>query len=124
MFKMLNNKLYFGTLNKDKSIIKVGITSQTCWARCKNADYRICRAIRFPNLEYYEVKALECLMINEYRKIKKIYKGEEYFYSGLTSLKDNIEEWYSIIEKVMNVFNLKEYDYQICGTKYVTPHSY
>lgn len=76
-------------LDPNTSKYKIGQTRQTCWARCKDADYRIYAAYDFPNwlsnssllfLESY-VRACFCHVENV-----KPLRMDYFFYTGCNDI--------------------------------------
>lgn len=85
--KMTNHYyIYLGRENGKRVIHKVGQTRQTCYARCKNADYKIGCAfeIVFKNKVSEESKkstltVLENIILSKFREHYKVEHGREYF---------------------------------------------
>jgi hypothetical protein len=78
--------IYLGRENGKRVIHKVGQTRQTCYARCKNADYKIGCAfeIEFSKNLTDEVKkslltCIENIILGEFRSVYKVEHGREYF---------------------------------------------
>ena len=78
--------IYLGRENGKRVIHKVGQTRQTCYARCKNADYKIGCAfdITFKKNISDETKrhiltVCENIILGEFHRKYKIEHGREYF---------------------------------------------
>jgi hypothetical protein len=78
--------IYLGRENGKRVIHKVGQTRQTCYERCKNADYKIGCAfeIEFKKNLTDEVKkglltCIENIILGEFRSVYKVEHGREYF---------------------------------------------
>ena len=78
--------IYLGRENGKRVIHKVGQTRQTCYARCKNADYKIGCAFdiifsdKITDKEKRELLTVaENIVITRFREKYKIEHGREYF---------------------------------------------
>lgn len=102
-------KLYMGYLrDENKTVVKVGQTTKTCWSRCKNADYHICQAI-MPIMGYGDMPRglcdfLEAAMLFEYRNRYEPYKGCEYFEITNKSEADIEMEWKVIMCEIIEKY--------------------
>lgn len=75
-----HNYIYLGFLDNDSNVIKVGMTQQTCYTRCKNADYTICMAIEImEKCDRFDLRVIEAKVLKYYTNKYSIAKGEEYF---------------------------------------------
>ena len=75
-----HNYIYLGFLDNDNDIIKVGMTQQTCYTRCKNADYTIYMAIEImEKCNRFNLRAIETKVLKYYTNKYSIAKGNEYF---------------------------------------------
>ena len=59
---MSTQKIYIGRCTTDTLTYKIGLTKQTCWARCKNTDYSIFAAGDFG----WQLKASELEFLESY----------------------------------------------------------
>lgn len=77
--------IYLGRENGKRVVHKVGQTRQTCYARCKNADYKIGCAFEFTFIPMYEehkkmyLNKIEREIIHRFKELYKIEHGNEYF---------------------------------------------
>jgi hypothetical protein len=110
--------LYLGFLDDDSSVIKIGRTSQTCKARCKNADYTIYYGIRLfkqiknidkticcEELSIPTLNSLEQLILSYYRQNYKLNKGFEYFNNKDKDFNFLKKEFEEIVNKVLKIVN-------------------
>lgn len=117
--------IYLGLSKENKNIIKVGQTQQTCWARCKYADYRIGLAF-----EIFTSDGKRCIDNNLLTQIEKeilqvfreqflTVKGREYFKIS--------EDWEDIkwffAEELQKILNYKHVTFEMFY-KWVEPYTY
>lgn len=126
--------IYLGRENGKRVIHKVGQTRQTCYARCKNADYKIGCAfeIEFKKNLTDEVKkdlltCIENIILSEFRRVYKIEHGREYFRTTKQNwdivkpfFKDKMESFFNTQSKALKN-TIVGYTYH---EGWVTPNSY
>lgn len=96
-----HNFIYLGFTDDDDDVIKVGMTQQTCYARCKNTDFTIYMAIEImEKCSRMDLKVIEAKVLRYYTKNYSIAKGEEYFYC-LKSLAKITNEFINTVREII-----------------------
>lgn len=126
--------IYLGRENGKRVIHKVGQTRQTCYARCKNADYKIGCAfeIEFDKKVSDEMKrslltCVENIILSEFHSVYKIAHGREYFRTTKQNW-DIVQPFFK--EKMEDFLNwqVKSFNSVIVGYTYhegwVAPNTY
>lgn len=117
--------IYLGLSKENKNIIKVGQTQQTCWARCKYADYRIGLAFEIFNadgknhIDNNLLTQIEKEILQVFREQFLTVKGREYFKIS--------EDWEDIkwffAGEMQKILNYKHVTFEMFY-KWVEPHTY
>lgn len=78
-----HNFIYLGTMRGKRVVHKVGKTTRTCWARCRDADYLIGIGIDiiFPIGKPQDklLNKTEKMIVDYFASMFPIEKGNEYF---------------------------------------------
>lgn len=103
--------LYIGK-GSCKNIYKIGRTTQTCYQRCKNANYTIIGAIDLTLNAHKNItlNKLERQMIKEFQKKYKIAYGNEYFRIPKRDHYKIVKFWQDIVMEIIkeNVTHIEE----------------
>ena len=77
----MHTHIYLGRERGKRVVHKVGLTTTTCWQRCKNADYLIGTSfeIDFPRNSPIWLKDVEKFIIGRFEEKFTIEHGQEYF---------------------------------------------
>ena len=116
--------IYLGTERGKRVVHKVGQTTQTCWARCRNADYLIGVGIdiNFYNHhnKYKALSEVENMIVNYFNSMFPIEHGNEYF-------RCKKHKWEQIkpifLNKMIEYLENKGYGYTI-HEGWVAPNTY
>lgn len=117
--------IYLGLSKENKNIVKVGQTQQTCWARCKYADYRIGLAF-----EIFTPDGKRCIDNNLLTQIEK--EILQVFREQFLTVKDReyfkiSEDWEDIkwffAEELQKILNYKHVTFEMFY-KWVEPYTY
>ena len=78
---MAHSHIYLGRERGKRVVHKVGLTTQTCYARCKNADYLIGMSfeIDFPRNSTIWLNDVENFIIGRFEENFVLEHGREYF---------------------------------------------
>lgn len=118
-----HNYIYLGRERGKRVVHKVGQTTQTCWARCKNSDYLIGVGIDiiFPiGAKWYELDFIENEIIWFFQEQFPLEHGREYF-------RTKGHNWEAtkklFLAKMIEILDKKGYAYEI-HEGWVAPNTY
>ena len=117
--------IYLGRENGKRVIHKVGKTRQTCYARCKNADYKIGCAFELDTdmgerLNKLALDAIENEILYIFKQHYKIEHGREYFRTPKTYWEDIKPFFIEEMKKILDRWHM-EYTYY---EGWVAPNTY
>lgn len=77
---MAHNFIYLGKEKGTRTVFKVGMTTQTCYARCKNSDYKIgCAFEILSDIPIRQLLDIEDTIIKIFDDKFSVAHGREYF---------------------------------------------
>lgn len=76
---MAHSFIYLGKERGKRVIYKVGLTTQTCYARCKNDNYQIGIGIEI-DLANQSLRSIEKEILEVFAENHRIEHGNEYFH--------------------------------------------
>jgi hypothetical protein len=119
-----HNYIYLGRERGKRVIHKVGQTTQTCWARCKNSDYLIGVGVDIvipAGREYwYTLNEIEQEMLTYFRNRFAIEHGLEYFRTKGYYWEDTKDIFLAKLESILKRRGLKYTIYE----GWVEPYTY
>ncbi len=121
----VHNYIYLGRERGKRVVHKVGQTTQTCWARCKNSDYLIGVGVdiifplgtRFPESK---LNLIEWEMLNYFSNLFNIEHGREYFRTKGYYWEDTKKLF---LDKLISILDREGFKYTIYEG-WVEPFSY
>lgn len=115
-----HNYIYLGQERGKRRVYKVGMTQQTCHARCRKADFRIGIAFEISGISADTLKIIENEVLLHFRDEYSIEHGLEYFRMPKHNWEQSSAYFTTVVTEVLTEKNLQ---YEI-KRGWVEPYSY